>query len=239
MAARGPTCPASRPPRTAWRSRSSAPSSRAGERAELRFRVLGDDGRAVRDFELEHDRRLHLIVVRRDMAGFQHLHPRIDARGAWSTPITLPDAGSYRVFADFKRDGREETLGADLAVDGAVDWRALPPPASTTTTAGGYRSRSRRTGRAPGASCRCGSRSSRGGRAVPLEDYLGAKGHLVALREGDLGYLHTHPLRTGATRAAPIGFATTFPSAGRYRLFLQFKHAGRVRTAALTRVVAR
>ena len=26
-----------------------------------------------------------------------------------------------------------------------------------------------------------------------MEPYLGAKGHLVALREGDLAYLHIHP----------------------------------------------
>ena len=220
-----------------------------GERAELRFRVLGDDGRAVRDFELEHDRRLHLIVVRRDMAGFQHLHPRIDARGVWSTPITLPDAGSYRVFADFKRDGEKTTLGADLAVDGAVDWRALPPPASTTTTAGGYRVTLAADRARAGRELPLRFEVERGGRAVPLEDYLGAKGHLVALREGDLGYLHTHPTSVAGHRggehgghggaAGEVGFATTFPSAGRYRLFLQFKHAGRVRTAGLTRVVAR
>jgi hypothetical protein len=32
---------------------------------------------------------------------------------------------------------------------------------------------------------------------------------------------------------------TTFPSAGKYRLFLQIKAAGRVHTAAFTRTVTR
>jgi len=35
-----------------------------------------------------------------------------------------------------------------------------------------------------------------------------------------------------------IGFATTFPTAGRYRLFLQFKHEGRVQTVAFTQEVS-
>jgi hypothetical protein len=65
-----------------------------------------------------------------------------------------------------------------------------------------------------------------------VEDSLGAKGHLVALRAGDLAYLHTHP--AGDT----ISFETEFPSQGRYRLFLQFKHGGEVHTAAFTRAVA-
>jgi hypothetical protein len=42
-----------------------------------------------------------------------------------------------------------------------------------------------------------------------------------------------HP-RDGATPGASIRFRATFPSAGRYRLFLQFQHAGQVRTAAFT-----
>jgi hypothetical protein len=78
-----------------------------------------------------------------------------------------------------------------------------------------------------------------------LAPYLGAAGHLVALREGDLAFLHVHPDASdaGAGRAA---FAATFPSAGRYRLFLQYRVApigaiardrppgAQVRTAAFT-----
>jgi hypothetical protein len=56
----------------------------------------------------------------------------------------------------------------------------------------------------------------------------------VALRGGDLAYLHVHPT-TG--EAGPVAFATEFPSEGRYRLFLQFKHQGQVHTAAFTREV--
>ncbi|NKX51639.1 hypothetical protein HER39_13910, partial [Arthrobacter deserti] len=42
---------------------------------------------------------------------------------------------------------------------------------------------------------------TRGGQPVKtLEPYLGAYGHLVALRAGDLAYLHVHP--EGAAPAA-------------------------------------
>ena len=70
---------------------------------------------------------------------------------------------------------------------------------------------------------------------VAVEPYLGAGGHLVALREGDLAYLHVHP--TGGPGSGPVSFMTEFPTEGRYRLFLQFKHEGKVHTAAFTRDV--
>jgi len=42
-----------------------------------------------------------------------------------------------------------------------------------------------------------------------------------------------------AVGAEPIRFVTAFPSDGLYALFLQFKHEGKVHTAAFTRKVAR
>ena len=65
---------------------------------------------------------------------------------------------------------------------------------------------------------------------MKVEPYLGANGHLVALREGDLAFLHVHPTEG-------VQFESTFPTVGRYRLFLQFKHEGRVHTAAFTQEV--
>jgi hypothetical protein len=112
-----------------------------GRDSELNFRIVDSGGTPVRDFEVEHDQRLHLIFVRRDMTGFQHLHPRLDSAGTWKSSITVPDAGSYRVFADFKRDGENYTPASDLAVDGEVDWQELPRPARTADAGAGYQVR--------------------------------------------------------------------------------------------------
>jgi hypothetical protein len=207
-----------------------------GRPSTLRFRIAGPDGRPVRDFAVEHEKRMHLIVVRRDGQGFQHLHPTMDAGGTWSVPLTLAQAGAYRVFADFKHDDRAQTLAADLAVDGSADYQPLPAPATTATTQDGYEvsldEQSVRAGRE--AELRFTVR--RDGQVVRTEPYLGAGGHLVALREGDLAYLHVHP---GDEAGDSVPFMTEFPSAGRYRLYLQFKHAGRVHTAEFTQDVAR
>jgi hypothetical protein len=203
-----------------------------GRQAELRFSIVGVDGQPLRDFEVEHDRRMHLIVVRRDGQGFQHLHPELGDDGVWRVPLTLSEAGSYRVFADFKHADQVQTLAADLAVDGAAGYRPLPAPAAMAST-DGYDVLLDAGDLHAGHPTELRFSVKRDGEAVRTEPYLGAGGHLVALREGDLAYLHVHPAGDGTS------FMTEFPSAGGYRLFLQFKHQGRVHTAEFTRAVAR
>ena len=200
----------------------AATSLPRGDAATLRF-AIDDAHGPVRDFDVTHTKRMHLIVVRRDGRGFQHLHPTLGADGTWSAPVTLPDAGAYRVFADFMRDGEARTLAADLTVDGDAVYEPLPAPATVART-DGYTVKLDARGSALGFAI------SRGGKAVRTEPYLGAGGHLVALREGDLAFLHVHP-----TDDRKVAFEAALDTSTRYRLYLQFKHAGQVHTAEFTR----
>ena len=197
----------------------------------------------MRDYEVEHEKRMHLIVARNDLTGFQHLHPKLGRDGSWATPVTIGTPGSYRVFADFKRQGTNETLAGDLTVDGAAGERPLPPPATSATTDGGYRVTVDGARSKAGQDTELSFTVTRGGRTIATERYLGAGGHLVALREGDLAFLHVHPEERagahGGGQKRAVRFITEFPTADTYRLFLQFKHEGAVHTAAFTREVAR
>ena len=211
----------------------SNPELSRGRTEQLRFRILDDKGSAVRDFDVEHTKRMHLILARRDLTGFQHLHPTMSADGTWSVPVRLRDAGSYRLFADFSREGTPTTLADDLRVDGTADLQPLPAPAATAVSDGGY------DVRLDNGTPRAGEESTlrfsitKDGRPVKTEPYLGAGCHLVALRAGDLAFLHVHPTEDDAA----IGFDATFPNAGAYRLFLQFQVDGVVQTVAFTQEV--
>ncbi len=206
------------------------PELRRGARETIAFRVVDQDGETVRDFDVAHEKRMHLIVARRDLTGFQHLHPQQRDDGTWTTAATFGDAGSYRLFADFTRDGEARTLATDLRVDGDADLRPLPAPAAQTRSDGGE------TVALAGADhLHAGDPApleftitGDDGRPVAVQPYLGASGHLVALRDGDLAFLHVHPSGDG------VSFETAFPTAGAYRLFLQVKVDGQVRTAAFT-----
>jgi len=212
---------------------------RRGRTESLGFRIVDDVGDTVRDFDVEHTKRLHLIVVRRDLTGFQHLHPKQGADGGWSTRLRLDEAGSYRLFADFSYQDESFTLANDLRVDGAADLKPLASPSRTSVSDGSYDVRLGADHARPGEEADLRFTVTKEGQTVQIERYLGARGHLVALREGDLAFLHVHPTEQGhrAARGDPIGFAATFPTPGRYRLFLQFQHRGHVQTVAFTREV--
>jgi hypothetical protein len=201
------------------------------------FRITGPDGHAVTRFDVEHEKRMHLIVVRRDTTGFQHIHPTMSADGTWTVPLTLAEAGSYRAFADFTPTGGEgTTLGVDLVAPGEFRPDTYQP--STTATVDGYAVRL--DGElVAGRTSKVTLTVTRDGRPVTdLQPYLGAYGHLVALRTGDLAYLHVHPdgePGDGRTKPGPtVTFYAEVPSAGTYRLFLDFQHGGTVRTAEFT-----
>ncbi|RIV34160.1 hypothetical protein D2L64_23705 [Micromonospora radicis] len=211
----------------------------AGQPGELRFQIRDGQRRAVTRFAVVHDKPMHVIVVRRDLTGYQHLHPIMATDGTWSVPLTLPRPGVWRAYADFTAladDGRQTatTLGVDLVAPGGYLPRGLPA-VTTSTTVGGFTVAYQGTPE-PGLTVPVSFRvTTPDGTSPVLERYLGAYGHLVALREGDLGYLHVHPeseLVDGA-----IQFWLTTPGSGRYRLYLDFATAGEVRTAEFTVIV--
>jgi hypothetical protein len=232
-----------------------------GKSQDFRFQVRGADRKPVTSFAVVHDKPMHLIVVRRDLSGYQHLHPTMASDGTWSMPLTLPAAGIWRAYADFTAldgAGRQTaiTLGVDLVAAGGYAPRPLPAAAREaavdgftvayegTPQVGATRPLQFRVFRdgspVAGPSPQTGPPDPGLRSAAPaggtLEPYLGAYGHLVAVRDGDLAYLHAHPEDQLAGGAVKFWLAA--PSPGRYRLFFDFQVAGAVRTAEFTLTVA-
>jgi hypothetical protein len=217
------------------------PADATPEPGRFSFTITGPDGKPVTGYDVEHEKKLHLIVVRRDTAGFQHVHPEMAPDGTWSVPLTLPAAGSYRAFADFTpTGGKGMTLGTDLSVAGNYQPAVYAP--NRTARVDGYTVQLTGDLTAGKASPLELVVSRAGVPVTDLQPYLGAYGHLVALREGDLAYLHVHPEGApgdGKTAPGPqVKFAAEVPSAGTYRLFLDFRHGGVVRTAEFTLTTA-
>lgn len=203
-----------------------------GEPTDWSFRIVDARGDAVAEYETAHGEPSHLIIVRRDLSRFQHLHPSLRADGTWNVPgLTLPDPGAYRAFVDVVVDGTPTTLGFDLFASGSggVEPR---PTATRRATADGYDVTLLAEDVSAAERCRLTFDVRRDGELVTeLAEYLGALGHLVALREGDLAYLHVHP-ETTDPGSGRVEFGATFPTPGRYRLFLQAKPDGNLVTAA-------
>lgn len=210
----------------------------AGRRQPYTFRITAGGGAPVTTYAVVHDKPLHLVVIRRDLTGFQHLHPTMAPDGTWSVDLALAGPGSYRVIADFTAiiGGRQTpaTLGVDLTAAGDFAPVPLPAPVTQATTEGftiSYGGTPRTGVTQPLLMTVTGA----DGKPAALEPYLGAFGHLVVLRDGDVGYVHVHPEPQPSDGAVKFWLAA--PGPGRYRMFFDFQVAGKVHTAAFTAIV--
>lgn len=213
-----------------------------GAAGDLSFQIQTASGEAVREFTEAHDTDLHLIVVRTDGAEYRHVHPELDvSTGTWSVPWTWDAAGTYRVYATFTPGAADAHDAASITVTRSVDvpgdltlaarevQRATEVDGFTVSLDGDLTA---------GEPSRLTVTVQRGGQPVTsLEPYLGAFGHLVALREGDLAYLHVHAEgdepQAGDLAGPEVGFMAEAPTAGRYLMYLDFQVDGEVHTAEL------
>jgi hypothetical protein len=175
----------------------------------------------VTQFDETHGALLHTILVRPDLSDFRHVHPTIDADGAWE--ITVEPGPWHVVFESLPRGAAEPVVVAtDLADGVTVESVALPAPDDSVDVAGL---------RVERAGFEFAVTATDGSPAQGLEPYLGQPAHLVAIRQGDLAYAHLHP--QGATPGTFM-FGGGLSEAGTYRLFLQFGHSGDVLTVPFT-----
>lgn len=222
----------SSPPAAASTLRVLAPSSvEVGTPTLLRLVAAGPGGVAVREFEVTHEEKVHLIVVRDGLDTFAHLHPQVGADGELTVEYRFPAAGRYRLYADFRPKGGAPTVvTATLEVAG----HAHPAPPLAPTVPG------RVTGDTLAAAVSVEYPDSEPATVrfrlmdlagAPVEDlrpYLGAAGHLVVLSRDGEQFVHAHPVETGAT-SHPT-FLVHFPGAGLYKGWAQFQRGNSIQT---------
>jgi hypothetical protein len=203
---------------------------RPGRPVRLGLMLHDASGAMLKEFEVVHEKKLHLIIVRDALDRFAHIHPSIDRSGSITATFTFPTAGRYRLFADFKpAGGAAATAMAEVTVAGD----APPGPALAPNVPG------RVAGDGLGADVAVVAGKSGGGtrvsftildragkQVVDLQPYLGAMGHLVVLDAGGTQYVHAHPV-AGSPGDAVV-FEVLFPGPGIYKGWGQFQRAGRV-----------
>jgi hypothetical protein len=204
-------------------------------RQTFSFVITGPDGKPVTSFAVVNDRPLHFVVARRDLSGYQHLHPAMAPDGTWTVQLDLPQPGLWRAVADFTAIGAAgamtaAALGTDLTVAGAYAPVALPKP-ERTSAVDGYTVTYEGTLQI-GATSPLLFRVFKDGSPVTVQPYLGSFGHLVFLRRLDLAYVHTHP--ETALSGGAVKFWATAPSTGTYRMFFDFQVNGQVHSAPFT-----
>lgn len=215
---------------------------RAEEPGTLRVQILDELTGAPAALQSRHGAEVHLITVRSDGAFFEHSHAERAAAGEdgwWQSDWSWSAAGSYRVFVDLRPAGTDTdlVLSSTVTVTGAGEPTVDSPAAAVSPVvdarSGDYRiTLSGDTDLVAGTPATLTARIERGGEPVTdLEPTMGSPAHLIALRDGDLAYLHVHP--HGGTPGPQVTFTLTPPSAGRYLLYLDFRHEGQDHRATL------
>ena len=86
--------------------------------------------REVTDFDVVHERLMHVFIVRDDLAFFAHEHPERAGRGLFRLRFRFPAPGRYRVFADVApKDAGAQILTGEVLVSGVVVRDAAAPSA--------------------------------------------------------------------------------------------------------------
>ncbi len=224
---------------------------RPNQPSTLEFTIVDKDGQRLNkdDYKVTHEKIMHVIVVSNDLAHFKHVHPVFDTgSNSYKLPsFIFPSAGEYRIFTDFEVavHGKEMDMAdhagvqyQDVLVGDPADFQHRPlGSASATDEVNGNKvdlKISDVKGGHAATEKRLDFTLTRDGQKVTnLEKYLGALGHLVILREGDLEYLHTHAISTDVNKqTGTVSFEANFKKSGTYKAFGQFQQDGRVMTVS-------
>jgi len=173
-------------------------------------------------------------MVSSDLSWFDHQHPEYSAKGSYDLPYTFKTGGQYILFADYKPTGANHSLEKiRIEVKGkSLDSKTFTQSQLTSRVDGFEVSLVPEKGTKfeTGTQLHIKGVITKGGKPVDpttLENYLGAKAHMVVIGLEDKNYLHVHP----GVENGNFDLHTTFEKPGIYRGWLQFQSDGKAHTA--------
>jgi hypothetical protein len=188
-----------------------------------------------RFIEKIHEKQIHLIVVSKNLAEFDHIHPEPVPGDVFSVRYTFPHGGDYTLYADYTLPGGAPAVSRfDVHVDGDSARAPVEPDTGVVFQAPAHI----RAGEDVALSFRMSFRD--------LEPWLGAWAHIIIVSGDRENFIHAHPLEDAPpgihTHIGPaagpspetISSITGFRNPGRYKLWFQFQRGGSVHTMAWT-----
>lgn len=173
----------------------------AGATGTLNIRLQDGSGRPVERLQVVHEKKLHFLILSRDLAFFAHEHPQQQPGGLQTLAFSFPRPGDYVLFGDYTPEGASQVVSsARLTVPGVSTMKEpqlKPDDLAHARRFGAFEVKLDQ--KVNGEESVLTFSLTRGGKPVAgLQPYLGALGHLVLVDPGASKLLHSHPL--GATR---------------------------------------
>jgi len=198
---------------------------------------MTNNGKPIEDFDISHEKLLHLIIVSKDLSYFNHVHPEYKGKGVFEIINEFPAGGEYRLAADFKpadassmtktqwvtvigETAETEAVTVDDILEKSVDGKNVSLSFDSPLAAG-KETTLKFTVNDEGTNQPI----------TDLEPYLGSIGHVVVFSEDGERYLHVHALEDQGSGPDAL-FEITFPESGIYKIWGQFQKDGEVFTVA-------
>ena len=205
----------------------------AGKPTTLKLMIHGADGKVVNTFEVVHEQKLHLIVVRDGLDQFAHIHPEVDAAGNATVSYSFPTGGNYWLYADHKPTGKgQATATAQVKVAGDIPANpVLIPNVPGEIPGDGLRGKVAVEGASGGgeATITFDLTDAAGKPVEDLQPYMGAMGHLVVLSGDGKEYVHAHPAEAKPGTSSRVVFQAHIMKPGLYKGWGQFRWKDTVR----------
>lgn len=228
---------------------SNPPTLNAGSGAVFSFtpKAVGKETEAV-PLDLQHEKKIHLIVVSDDLSYFEHIHPEYQPDGSYQikvldktqnykdgaghTETRFSTGGDYVLFADYlPSGGSHQVEKIKLNVKGTAKPSVTYNADKLIGTSDNFTVQLQVDGGklTTGKQMHIAGKVMKDGKEVDvntLENYLGAKAHMVVISLDDKEYLHVHP----DVQGGKFDLNTTFKKSGIHRGWIQFQSEGKVHT---------
>lgn len=212
-------------------------SPEAGKATVLVLRPMNvRQGNEPVPLQVEHEKKIHLILVSEDLSWFDHVHPEYQQDGSYTVEVNFPFSGSFHAYAEYRPYGQSvQTENVNIAVTGKAA-TAVPAKNSGLQAKSGPFSivlTQEESGLKSNQAVHVNAVFSRDGKKYDINNlgnYLGAKAHVIAIHEETSAFLHLHPEVEGQV----LHVQTVFPKPGKYRTWLQFMDGSTLRTVDFT-----
>ncbi|AFZ23508.1 hypothetical protein Cylst_1208 [Cylindrospermum stagnale PCC 7417] len=196
-------------------------------------------GKAVSKFDTFQEKLMHLIVVREDLASFDHVHPDYKGNGRFEVNASFPTPGSYTLISDYKPSGNKESVSLmKLTIPGSTplpkDLEKFEKTKILSSTKVNLTPADKTIKAGKEVTLKFDIKDAKNNQPIKdLQPYLGEKGHLVIIKSSSpltvSDYIHAHALKD--TPEGQVQFMTKFPQAGTYKIWMQFNRNGKINTA--------
>lgn len=195
-----------------------------GSNTELTFIIKDkESNKPISNLEVVHDKIMHIILVRKDLKYFDHIHPIQKEMGAFSVPYSFYAPGDYRIWIDFTIDGMEHIIDFDTTVSGTSE---VTQPDSLNGLKVNIKTDNVKIGKPTKLEFIITDSSNK---PVPItEKFLAANAHMIVIDESLDEFKHVHDMKFDKDNV--ISFEHVFENAGMHKLWIQFSVNGKTIT---------